>query len=222
MSHLRKCQFHAFTLVELLVTVSIIGLLTGLSTVGIQKAMASAQRTKAASGLRQWGTALQSYVSDNDGYAPGPLYYGVSIFYNTNDAGLLGTAFLPYTGVTTIRTGNQVLPFLEFAAEKKIRQKYRGQRPPVWVTFYDDAALGQSNTPISFKGTGFTAPPKKIATLEKPSATWFIRDVDSQSVNTGAVDQFMQSPTPWHRDVRLHLYFDGHVEARPRAESDKK
>lgn len=215
-----KSSRNSFTLVELLVTITIIGVLVSLGIVGFQKAIASAQRTKAASGLRQLGLATQNYVADNNGFLPGPTYYGVPVSYNTNDSRLLTTMLLPYTAITP-KSGNQVLSFLEFPAEKKIRQKFPGQRPPVWVTQYQAVdSSGQIVDPLGHLGTGFTNQPQKFAKLDKVSATWYLRDVDMQSTNTGAVDRNMQSPTPWHGDVRLHLYFDGRVEARPRSESD--
>jgi prepilin-type N-terminal cleavage/methylation domain-containing protein len=212
----------AFTLTELLVTISIIGLLSALSVVGIKKAVASAQRTKAASGLRQMGLLTMSYVTDNDGYLPGPVYYGTPVYYNTGDNDLLTTKLLPYTGITPGR-GDQLLPFLEFSAEKKIRQRFRGQRPPVWVSQSRATnSAGQQVDPLGHRTATGRADPQKFAKLERPSTTWYLQDVDRQSANSGDVGQeAAQSPSPWHGDVRLSLYFDGRVEARPRSESDR-
>jgi len=222
--NLKQSNFKdGFTLVELLVTIAIVGLVAALSTVKTQKALAAAQRTKAASGLRQLGLLTQSYVTDNDGYLPGPIYYGTPVYYNVSDNDLLTTKLLPYTGITPAR-GDQLLPFLEFSGEKKIRTKLRGQRPPVWVSQSRATnSAGEQVDPLGHRlQSGSKGAPQKFAKLEKPSTTWYLQDVDLQSTNSNDVgQQAAQSPTPWHGNVRLNLYFDGRVEARPRSESDR-
>jgi prepilin-type N-terminal cleavage/methylation domain-containing protein/prepilin-type processing-associated H-X9-DG protein len=57
----------AFTLVELLVTLAIIGLLAGLGNAAYQKASSSSRQTMEMSAGRNFGQALQSYIQDNDG-----------------------------------------------------------------------------------------------------------------------------------------------------------
>lgn len=57
----------AFTLVELLVTVAIIGLLAGLGNAAYQKATSSSRQGVEMSAARTLGLALQLYIQDNDG-----------------------------------------------------------------------------------------------------------------------------------------------------------
>jgi prepilin-type N-terminal cleavage/methylation domain-containing protein/prepilin-type processing-associated H-X9-DG protein len=57
----------AFTLVELLVTLAIIGLLAGLGNAAYQKASSSSRQTMEMSAARNLGQALQNYIQDNDG-----------------------------------------------------------------------------------------------------------------------------------------------------------
>jgi prepilin-type N-terminal cleavage/methylation domain-containing protein/prepilin-type processing-associated H-X9-DG protein len=54
-----------FTLVELLVVISVIGLLMGILLPALGKARGSAYRTYCMSNLRQIGVALRSYLDDN-------------------------------------------------------------------------------------------------------------------------------------------------------------
>ncbi len=60
----------AFTLVELLAAMGAVVLLAGLVFSGIAAARTQARSAECVSNLRQWGTALQLYVQDHDGYLP--------------------------------------------------------------------------------------------------------------------------------------------------------
>ena len=63
----------AFTLVELLVVISIIGMLVGLLLPAVNSARASARRTQCANRLRQLGIAAQGYVSTNNHFPSGSM-----------------------------------------------------------------------------------------------------------------------------------------------------
>lgn len=55
----------AFTLVELLVVISVIGLLMGILVPALGKARGTANRTYCMANLRQMGVAMRSYLDDN-------------------------------------------------------------------------------------------------------------------------------------------------------------
>lgn len=59
-----------FTLVEMLVTISIIVLLAALSIIGITKAKEAAQRSGSAANLRQLGVTMIAFTADNNGFLP--------------------------------------------------------------------------------------------------------------------------------------------------------
>ena len=62
-----KSTLRAFTLVELLVTISIIGLLAGLTIPAIQMARESGSQSKCVSNLKQLTTAQLTAAADNNG-----------------------------------------------------------------------------------------------------------------------------------------------------------
>jgi prepilin-type processing-associated H-X9-DG protein len=59
-----------FTIVELLLVVTIIGALVGLLLPAIQKSREAARRTTCQSNLRQWGLAVQNYADIYSGRIP--------------------------------------------------------------------------------------------------------------------------------------------------------
>jgi prepilin-type N-terminal cleavage/methylation domain-containing protein/prepilin-type processing-associated H-X9-DG protein len=63
--NMTEMQNDGFTLVELLVVISIISLLMGILLPAIGKARGAANRTYCLSNLRQIGVALRSYLDDN-------------------------------------------------------------------------------------------------------------------------------------------------------------
>lgn len=66
---------HAFTLVELLVVVAIIGVLVALLLPAIQAARGSARRTQCANNLRQIGLAIHQFAETHDGEFPLMAYF---------------------------------------------------------------------------------------------------------------------------------------------------
>ena len=71
-------KIKAFTLVELLVVISIIGLLAGLSVPAISAARASAQTAASTSNLKQIYTMLQTYLAENNNNYPASVTNQIS------------------------------------------------------------------------------------------------------------------------------------------------
>lgn len=60
----------AFTLIEVLVTITVIAVLISISVPVVQNALGKSRSSACASNLRQLGVAFQLYAADNNGYFP--------------------------------------------------------------------------------------------------------------------------------------------------------
>ena len=82
-----RTNSRSFTLVELLVVIAIIGILAGLSFSAISGAMAKAKSSECVNNLRQIGTAMNLFATENNGYLPyatGPNAAGSANSYGFN------------------------------------------------------------------------------------------------------------------------------------------
>lgn len=70
MRDLRLLQKQAFTLIELLCVIAIIGILSGMLLSALGNMNEKTDGVKCASNLRQIGAALQAYVGEHDGQFP--------------------------------------------------------------------------------------------------------------------------------------------------------
>ena len=66
----KRIPRHAFTLLEMLIVVAIIGIIAGIAMPALQKSMQTAKMTDAMSKARQISLALRMYANDNDGNYP--------------------------------------------------------------------------------------------------------------------------------------------------------
>ena len=67
---LEKNQSTAFTLVELLVVLAILGLLAGLGIPAVKRGLDAGKTAKCANNLKQMGIGFQRFAAENDGYLP--------------------------------------------------------------------------------------------------------------------------------------------------------
>lgn len=118
-----------FTLVELLVTITIIIVLAALSFMGITRAKESAQRSGSTANLRQFSVAMTGFAAENNGFLPatrnGSKYWPHFVW-----------PYLPSTSVY-LRPGTKNSPI---SASKNDGDGY--------FAMADDSAMTPENKPI--------------------------------------------------------------------------
>lgn len=72
MQRSRRPYCFGFTLIEMLVVVSIIAILAALLMPTLQRSIATARQISCANKLKQWGVELYVYSEGNNGYMPAP------------------------------------------------------------------------------------------------------------------------------------------------------
>ncbi|MCW5938091.1 MAG: type II secretion system protein [Fimbriimonadaceae bacterium] len=70
-----KSRSRGLTIIELLVTITLVVLLAGLTATGILQAVKHAKKSACLNNLVTIGKALEIYVSDHDGYFPSPPWF---------------------------------------------------------------------------------------------------------------------------------------------------
>jgi prepilin-type N-terminal cleavage/methylation domain-containing protein len=109
---LRLLKANSFTLVELLVVISIIGLLAGMAVPAIQGGLDKAKQQVDVSNMRQCGMIAFSYANDNDGNYNGTNSNSLSsttFFTNLVSLGSLNTTkILAGNGYTAALSTNNI------------------------------------------------------------------------------------------------------------------
>lgn len=72
----------AFTLIELLIVIGILGLLAAMLLPALAKVRQKAYAAQCLSNLKQAGAGLQMYVDDNRDRLPGPVWAGAMASYD--------------------------------------------------------------------------------------------------------------------------------------------
>jgi len=209
-----------FTLVELLVVITIIVVLAALSITGASLFMKRAAAVKDASTLRQISMCINMYASDNNDYMPGPLFtgqtpvYGKALSTNIMEWRRLAECFAPYLGKEDPVSG-EVITAMTSSWQKTPEQ----QNSPA---FYMQQRLPMGEGTTFRNPWGMPAPaatelriPMKLQTvLAQPqtSRTWAMTELDQLHPDIGTANWKSRVPPEMiHGDYRLALYFDGTV-----------
>ncbi len=188
-----------FTLVELLVVITIIGLLAGLSLGALARVRASADQGACVGHLQQIGAATLSYVSDNDGQFP------------INAAGQFGYVplILPYLGGTNKKTKTFACPADKYTTDPT--------KPGAYGPEYGGISYAQNGY---LGGTSYRAL-KYMSRVTYPSATALTMDFEEHTIIVELAVTGSQGPPriaalkKRHKEFVNVGYCDGHVGRVP-------
>jgi prepilin-type N-terminal cleavage/methylation domain-containing protein/prepilin-type processing-associated H-X9-DG protein len=217
-----RMPHRAFTLVELLVVISIIGLLAGLSMPSILNAMESSRRATCTSNLKNISQSLLLFASENNDWLPSI----VTPIKTAREGGGGGVGWM-----STLQIAGLLPPNVPYSQSKG---KYILMCPSACTAFkplpgcantysMNDYAGGRDV--VSGKPSDFGV---KLAAIPFPAKFSIVMDGSStNNVFSGNVNPVSQLPSPVHppttntKDLSVGLnvaFADGHVEMRKKSE----
>jgi len=220
----------AFTLVELLVTIAIIGILAALVLTALSQAKEKADRTHCASNLKQLGVTIQLYADDQSDQLPGPCWLGLYEEYDNMDFTRMPYYIAPYMGLPAAQATPQDAPLARCpsAAKKWTPGDVTTNLMSNYVPLSYMAALEITNITSGVVtrpfGYPYTQPPyntdtneapKQLHNIYNPTMSWALTDVDQQNGKPAAYYYDYLPVNPVHGSVRNNLFFDWHVAAVP-------
>ena len=195
----------AFTLVELLAVIAIIGILAALLFPFVGRATASAEEAKCVNNLKQISAAAFLYATDHDGDIPPSRTGSSSMQYWP---WLLNAQMdQNYTSPAPYR---QDTPFICRSAYKMgSKYDYAGGTPSIGLTCTYAVNIGIA---ASWTNTNWQGVKRKFAGLPNPAATSFYTDALGLSF---AYSYYSPAGFVYPHNGRANILFcDGHVESR--------
>jgi prepilin-type N-terminal cleavage/methylation domain-containing protein len=199
----------AFTLVELLVVLAVIGILAALSLGGLSKLGASSDRTKAISNMRQIGTGITLFAADNDGKLPGPLWPGQLAQFDPARNGRLVRELAPYLGIPTPTAPKVETLFVPPAYRKAVSASFLDSAR-TYVLNMSVVNADQILVPWGNLATSPSSQPLKVATI--PAQAWGFSDADALHPRVAGGSWAANTPQKLvHTPMRLAWFFNGSV-----------
>jgi prepilin-type N-terminal cleavage/methylation domain-containing protein/prepilin-type processing-associated H-X9-DG protein len=216
-SHARKQAPAAFTLIELLTVIAIIGILAAIIIPTVGKVRDTARSAQCISNMRQVGQGILLYAQANKDTLPGPLFgaQGPRFFTNsTGNHGSLAVYVAPFiTSVSGVSGTQQRQQMFECPAWLTATPDINGPsmqmnlKPRNWLNGSTQVwPFGDANTS--------TLQPVNISRISgfPTSQTWMMVEVDKVWVTSTPVGWSNQIPDKEvHGSGRNCLYYDGHV-----------
>lgn len=211
----------AFTLIELLTVIAIIGILAALVLGAIGAARKKAHQVRCVANLRQVGTAILLYVDDHKGRLPGPSNVRIESYYDKNNDDIT-LCIAPYMSYPSEPNNNVNVSQLRCPA----RQFTKGSDEATFIAQckmkknLSNGTKAKAGRPFGKKGeTDGQEKPIPYSELEQhggPSQIWALLEADQEITwdNISDAWKYKLPPSPAHGGSRTTLYFDGHVVLR--------
>ncbi len=208
-----KClprEKRAFSLIEILVSISIIAILASLALVSFRRTLDTADRVKCLSNLRTIGTAVLAYAGDNNNMHPGPLWVGQVAYYANFSYGSLAYYLWPYLELPEPGPSLRRADILVCPAWRKRVNTDGGA-----VYLMQQKALSTDGKTIQPCGYPKVTPVSSLLSIANRSATPIMFDLDQVNGGGGYVGNAGVPALPAHGNVRNAVFFDGHAESVP-------
>ena len=192
----------AFTLLELLIVITIIAILAGLVLGVLGSVNAMRDQARSASNLRQWGVALAAYANDNDGYIPrrGQGVQPVGQLTRPEDwfnalppyLGMKGYGALVAAGARPKAGANSIF----------IRPGAKDPGATAFLSYGMNMNLSPWDLPQA----------TKLSLITRPAVTVFLAETPGQYASTYPSKRPYSCQAPYRNQGNI-LFLDGHVTA---------
>lgn len=212
-----RCR-HGFTLIEMLLVVSILVLLISLLMPSLGASKCHAEKLKCMSNMKSMGSGMAYFIVDNVRMLPGPSWYGQTAKYTTGTKNL-ARWLAPYMGYPKASSTANINK--EFICPSFSLVKPAGVAEADCVIY---GALSENNPATGKRVFGYpdfnSAPeygPSVYTVVKNPSIKRAVKDIDQYNNPTaGWVAQTARGPIHCYTGgtivMRNYLFFDWHVE----------
>ena len=203
----------AFSVLEVLVVLTLVGLLATLGVGAASRALGMADRTDSTARLKTLGQAVFQYAAEHDQRLPGPLWPGQVMLYDAQREGRLVRDLADYLDIETRET--------PYVVDRMIPRAYRRAMPPgspgdarIYVMNSSLILEGQVRAPFGSLTAAPVVAPMRLTQFQNlsPADQWMISEADQLHPDVaGAPWKSLTPAQPLHEGLRIHLAFDGAV-----------
>jgi prepilin-type N-terminal cleavage/methylation domain-containing protein/prepilin-type processing-associated H-X9-DG protein len=215
----------AFTLIELLAVIAVVGVLTAIGVGAVSLVRQKAHQTRCTANLRSIGVAMMLHIGEHRNTLPGPTFTGAKGAYNrSGGSGELAAILAPYLDIRPLDrlVGNEREEAPMFQCPSRPIDASATSEPPVYGV---QCALNPARMPnnsgrpmgVASDNPANVRLPVRITDLDAvggPARVWALIEMDRQvaqrySPFAGWAANLPEKPA--HGGGRNALYFDGHV-----------